>query len=92
MRVSYFVNLGQSSYQQLSGLLDRGWSSVYQHLSEAFVVLMDILQAMRGLDGRPALTPLQALDLWSDTGSRRCYEQVTADGRVTPLAGNQEKH
>lgn len=92
VRVSYFVNLGQSSYQQLSGLLDRGWSSVYQHLSEAFVVLMDILQAMRGLDGRPALTPLQALDLWSDTGSRRCYEQVTADGRVTPLAGNQEKH
>ena len=92
VRISYFVSLGRSSYQQLSDLLDRSWSSVYGHLSEAFVVLMDILQAMRGLDGRPVLTPIQALDLWSDTGSRRCYEQVTADGRVTPLAGNQEKH
>ena len=92
VRISYFVNLGQSSYQQLSDLLDRGWSSVYRHLSQAFVVLMDILQAMRGLDGRPVLTPIQALDLWSDTGSRRCYEQVTADGKVMPLAGNTEKH
>ena len=92
VRVSYFVNLGQSSYRQLSDLLDRGWSSVYQHLSEAFVVLMDILQAMRGLDGRPVLTPIQALDLWSDTGSRRCYEQVTRDGRAIPSPGCPEKH
>jgi hypothetical protein len=92
VRVSYFVNLGQSSYRQLSGLLDRGWSSVYQHLSEAFVVLMDVLQSMRGLDGRPSLTPIQALDLWSDTGSRRCYEQVTADGRTIPLPPGTEKH
>ena len=53
---------------------------------------MDILQAMRGLDGSPVLTPIQAMELWSDTGSRRCYEQVSADGRLMPLAGTPEKH
>jgi len=92
VRVSYFVNIGQSSYQQLSGVLDRGWSSVYRHLSEAFVVLMDILHAMRGLGGEHALTPIQAMDLWQETGSRRCYEQMCASGRLNPAPATTEKH
>ena len=90
--VSYFVTIGQSSYQQLSGVLDRGWSSVYRHLSEAFVVLMDILHAMRGLGGESVLTPIQAMDLWQDTGSRRCYEQVCADGLLRPAPATAQKH
>jgi len=92
VRISYFVNLGQSSYQQLSALLDRGWSAVYGHLSEAFVVLMDILHAMRELGGHSVLTPIQALDLWQDTGSRRCYRQVWADGPVVPAPSAEQKH
>ena len=90
--VSYFVNIGQGSYRQLSTVLDRGWSSVYSHLSEAFVVLMDILHAMRGLGGETVLTPLQAMDLWQDTGSRRCYEQMCADGHTSPAPAPTEKH
>jgi hypothetical protein len=31
------------------------------------------------------------MDLWQDTGSRRCYQQVAATG-VIPLAGIPEKH
>ncbi|MEN8107343.1 MAG: hypothetical protein ABFS22_04980 [Pseudomonadota bacterium] len=91
VRVSYFVTLGRSSYQQLSDQLDRSWSTVYRSLSEAFVVLMDILHAMRSLDGHAALTPIQAMDLWSDTGSRRCYRQL-ADDNVIPACGSPEKH
>jgi hypothetical protein len=90
--VSYFVNIGRSSYQQLSTVLDRGWSSVYSHLSEAFVILMDILHAMRGLGGETVLTPIQAMDLWQDTGSRRCYEQMCADGRFSPAPASTDKH
>ncbi|RLA01084.1 MAG: hypothetical protein DRQ45_06490, partial [Gammaproteobacteria bacterium] len=59
---------------------------------EAFVVLMDILHAMRGLGGETILTPFQAMDLWQDTGSRRCYEQMCADGRVSPVPAATEKH
>jgi hypothetical protein len=92
VRISYFVTIGQSSYQQLSAVLDRGWSTVYRHLSEAFIVLMDVLHAMRGLGGDSVLTPLQALDLWQETGSRRCYQQVCAGGAAIPARGSREQH
>jgi hypothetical protein len=92
VRISYYVTLGRSSYQQLSAVLDRGWSSVYHHLSEAFIVLMDILHAMRELGGDSVLTPIQALDLWQDTGSRRCYRQVCAGGAVVPVRCSTEQH
>lgn len=91
VRVSYFVELGQASYLQLSDLLDRGWSTVYGHLSEAFVMLMDILHAMREHGGHPVLSPLQAMELWQDTGSRRCYRQVCGAGRVA-APGTPETH
>jgi len=73
-------------------VLDRGWSSVYSHLSDAFIVLVDILHAMRSLGGAAALTPLQALDFWQETGSRRCYEQVCAQGHLIPAPAPAEKH
>ncbi|MEN8204704.1 MAG: hypothetical protein ABFS24_01715 [Pseudomonadota bacterium] len=92
VHVSYFVNIGRASYQQLSAVMDRGWASVYQRLSEAFIVLMDILHAMRGLGGDTVLTPLQAMDLWQETGSRRCYEQMCAEGRLSPVPAATEKH
>jgi hypothetical protein len=92
VHISYFVNIGRASYQQLSAGLDRGWASVYSHLSEAFVVLMDILHAMRGLGGEAVLTPIQAMDLWAETGSRRCFDQMCADGRLSPVASGHEKH
>ena len=92
VRISYFINIGRTSYRQLSAGLDRGWSSVYSHLSEAFIVLVDILHAMRGLGGAAALTPLQAMDLWLETGSRRSYEQVCAEGRLSPAPAPTEKH
>lgn len=85
VRVSYFVEIGQSAYWQLSDTLDRGFASVYKHLSEAFVVLMDVLHAMRELGGDAVLTPFQAMDLWTDTGSRRCYRQLTADNAIPVL-------
>ena len=53
---------------------------------------MDILHAMRGLGGVAALTPLQAMDLWLETGSRRCYQQVCAEGRAIPVAVAMDKH
>lgn len=91
VRVSYFVQIGQSAYWQLSDVLDRGFASVYKHLSEAFVVLMDVLHAMRELGGDAVLTPFQAMDLWTDTGSRRCYRQL-AEGGAVPVPGMPEKH
>jgi hypothetical protein len=92
VRIGYFVAIGQSSYRQLSDVMDRGWAVVYQRLSEAFIVLMDILHAMRESGGQSILTPLQAMDLWQDTGSQRSYQQVCAEGNLVPLPGTPEKH
>lgn len=92
VRISYFVGIGRNSYRQLAALLDRGVASMYGHLSETFIVLMDILHAMRELGGETLLTPIQAMELWQQTGSRRCYRQVCRDGRAVPAGGGQETH
>ena len=92
VRISYFVNIGRNSYRQLSAVLDRGVSTVYGHLSDAFIVLMDILHAMRELGGETLLTPIQAMELWQETGSHRCYRQVCRDGQAVPAPGRRDTH
>jgi hypothetical protein len=80
VRVSYFVRLGRSAYRQLATLVDRETDQLYAHLAEAFVPVMDVLQAMRGLSGKPVLGPLAAAELWVDTGSRVAFRTL---GEVT---------
>ena len=92
VRISYFVNIGRSSYRQLTDVVDQQRAMLYGHLSEAFIVLMDILHAMRELGGESLLTPLQAMELWQETGSRRCLQQL-CDGRsAVPVSGSNETH
>ncbi len=92
VRISYFVNIGRASYRQLSDVLDHSWARVYGNISEAFIVLMDILHAMRGLGGEALLTPIQALELWQETGSQRCYRQLCDGGCITPTPGSRSSH
>lgn len=76
VRVSYFVDLGRSAYDMLARHLERAAGDIYLNLAEGFVNLRDVLQAMRELDGQPALGTLQQLELWADTGSRRAWQAV----------------
>ena len=92
VRISYFVNIGRSSYRQLSDVVDRQRASLYGHLSDAFIVLMDILHAMRELGGQSLLTPLQAMELWQETGSRRCLQQLSDGCNALPVRGSDESH
>jgi hypothetical protein len=55
-------------------------------------VLMDILHTMRELGGENVLTPIQAMDLWADTGSHRCFQQMCSDGAALPAPYPAEKH
>ena len=76
VRISYFVTIGRSSYQQLSAVLDRGWSTVYRHLSEAFIVLMDVLHAMTPVavaaTSRSAPAVLPCLHAVAQKNTRAC--------------------
>lgn len=87
LRVSYFVELGRLSYQSaaMKARSEADLSSLYMHLSERFVRLMDILQSMRSLSGADHdVSLILAVDLWQDTGSEIARRIISAhtDGFV----------
>lgn len=58
---------------------------MYAGLAEAFVAMMDVLQAMRASGtGRPT-TLLDALALWEDTRGQRALKILQAATRAQPL-------
>jgi len=87
VRISYFVDLGRSAYQQLSDRLANSYAELYAHLSQDFIALMDVLHAMRKLGSSlPCLEPLPAYELWSDTGSRQAYQALREATQVQSIA------
>ncbi len=90
VRISYFVGIGRSAYQQLSSLVDCQSERLYRRLAEAFVCVMDVLQAMRGLSGAMVLEPLAAAELWQDTGSRSALRILGETTSAFP-AGNRSR-
>ena len=97
VKISYFVDLGRSAYQQLSEQMEHGAATLYNRLADTFVSLMDILQMMRAL-GSPAnqLDPLQAFELWQETGSQSALKILNKRTRdaslVIPSAGDKRSH
>ncbi len=82
VRVSYYVDMGRSAYQHLSTLLKQAFARLYQHLSHNFVPLMDVLQNIRP---DPALLPLQAFELWQDTGSAHARALLSQSTNAIPV-------
>jgi hypothetical protein len=78
VRVSYYVNVGRSAYHHISDNVQQSVAELYRQLAEAFVVLMDLLQAIREFSS-PALQPIQNLELWSDTGSTAAFDRMAGD-------------
>lgn len=85
VKVSYFVDLGRSAYQHLSGQLGHNAATLYQRLAYTFVVLMDVLQTMRELGQQRPPDALNAYELWRDTGSVRARKKLQAITAATPL-------
>ena len=68
VRVSYYVDMGRAAYHSLSSSALHASSGLYHQLAETFVILMDLLQTIRGFNA-PVLQPIPSYELWSDTGS-----------------------
>lgn len=86
VRVSYFVDIGRTAYQQLSGQLANSYAGLYANLSQGFVDLMDVLHAIRRLGSTFAcLEPLPAYELWADTGSRQAYLALREKTQGEPI-------
>ncbi|HHH44541.1 MAG TPA: hypothetical protein ENK49_10425 [Gammaproteobacteria bacterium] len=89
VKVSYFVALGRSAYDQLATIVDRQSDQLYTRLTQAFVGIMDVLHAMRGLSGQPVLDPLAAAELWAETGSQSAYQAISPDSGAVPAPPGQ---
>ena len=63
VKISYFVNLGQSAYSSISEV-----NAIFGSLAYEFVVIMDVLQSIRPWS---ELLPLQAYEQWNEVGSQR---------------------
>ncbi len=77
VKISYFVEMGRSAYHELGHSLTRATGELYNHLSQDFVSLMDVLQTMRGMEAAvQTFSPLDAHDLWQDTGSQVAFRSL----------------
>lgn len=81
VKVSYFVDIGQSAYIEISNTTNDLFSS----LALQFVALMDVLQSIRP---SPDLLPLEAYDQWNEVGSQyalRILKEYTGGIPIKPM-------
>ena len=86
VKISYYVDLGISAYSSLALSLQGIRAQIFNQLSYQFVLLMDVLQAVRTLNHEEmVLQPLQALELWQDTGSHYARAQLSRYTQAIPI-------
>jgi hypothetical protein len=91
VRVSYYVDLGRSAYQNLADNLTKT-AYLFAHLAEEFIAAMDTLQAIRVIgQGDSGLLPVEAYELWQDTASRQAYEQLLRQSGGQPVLMSRSK-
>jgi len=96
LRISHYIQLGIESYAELSQLMFDNDKLIYQQLSKDFVKLIDVLYTVRVFNGSPMLPLIQAMELWSDTGSKTAFRTLTMNRQSIPLTenllGSEYKH
>jgi hypothetical protein len=78
VKISYFVDLGRSSYASISGRE----SDLYCLLALRFVTLMDVLQTIQH---NAQLLPLQAYEQWNEVGSQHALQLLQAYTKGIPV-------
>jgi hypothetical protein len=93
VKIKYFIELGQTAYIQVASLSQAASATLYNALSYDFINLMEVLHAIRGL-GDPAneLTPLQALELWTDVKSQHALSVLRRSTPYPIITGSSLKH
>lgn len=92
VHISYFVEIGQSSYTTLATYCRQTLAELYSELGKEFIALMDILHVIRELTDQTAgLTPLQAEELWSDTKSAHALAVLRRSTTGVLMTGEYSK-
>lgn len=84
VKVSYFVNMGQSAYDEAAHLGD----SLFDSLAKHFVLMVDTLQVLHYYN---ELTPIQAYDLWNETSSQHALAMLKQCTVGIPINSNIKK-
>lgn len=94
VKISYFVDLGRSAYHELSEFVSLSAAELYRELCAAFVSLMEVLHHMCELKGGPLLQPLEAMELWRDTGSTHARDTLRAntDAQLIWISTTERTH
>lgn len=83
VKIGYFVNLGRAAYSNVSRVGD----DLYDLLAKHFVPMMDTLQSIRVYSAEfPDLLPIQAYELWNETGSKRALKVLQLYTKATPVS------
>jgi hypothetical protein len=78
VKISYFVDLGQSAYAGIS----KRTNDLFSSLALQFVVLMDVLQSIRPTSD---LLPLEAYEQWNEVGSQRALKILKEYTNAIPI-------
>jgi len=90
IKISYFVKIGQSAYCSLSEQPSSSLAELYSKLSEQFIPMMDILHSTREIHSQYlTLDPLQAEEIWNDTGSPHAFNTLRKFTNATPINNHQ---
>lgn len=89
VRIGYFVSLGRSAYQQIHDDQQHTTFKLYGLLATDFIAMMDVLLAMRSINPHhEQLAPLEAFELWEQTGSQQARASLAQRTQATPIANS----
>lgn len=94
VKISYFVDLGQTAYLALSDSDQLELAKLFGRLCENFITLVEVLHAIRDIAQNDSnhLSPMQAMELWADTSSQYAFNKLTQDfsQQAVPLAIDED--
>ena len=91
VKISYYVDLGRSAYCHLAGQSMAVLANLFGHLAHEFVAIMDTLQAIQQLNPQNdmLLSPIEAAELWQDTGSLQAKKAMSGYSDATIVMANK---
>ena len=78
VKLGYFINLGRSAYAAITGTAN----DLYSTIAIQFVSMMDVLQS---IPESSTLLPLEAFELWEESGSQRAFRILQGYSSSLPL-------
>lgn len=92
VRLSYFVDLGRSAYDEVAESGPPAQSAICRRLAATFVAVSDVLRALRGREHLPLMDVAEAFERHVDTGSALAASCLLEYTDATPISGGNQRH